>query len=462
MTAKMRRGIASALALLLAASLMSACGQTQSASVTAESSSEASSEEVKETPVPVEEPSVAESSEESKEIPAESVPTPEPTATPIPPEPQEPAPEGKVKSILTGEFVDEEIGKRRPVAFMVDNVAGAFPHYGNASASVYVEAPVEADLTRECIIFEDYDDLERIGSLRSSRDYFISYALGFDCIYTHYGQAAYALPYLESDEVNNISGLMGYGGKYFYRSHDLAAPHNAQTSGSAINQAIADLGYRKELKDGFRSSFRFVWTNEKANMSDGTDALYVNPGFRINKSWFTYDEEAGLYRRFQYNGAEVDGRTGEQIMIKNIILEYENATTYQDSLYVHFDTVSGGKGKYISEGKAIDITWTREDFYSPAHYYREDGTELEMNPGKTWVSLIKKKDIGKCVIGTSPEDAVCVVSPEVQAQLEAENQAFHDDYKTNEAVYRAELDLQLAKELEAHGGISKVEQALYR
>ena len=46
-------------------------------------------------------------------------------------------------------------------------------------------------------IFEDYDNLEKIGSVRSCRDYYIFYAMEFEAIYAHFGQAAYALPYLE-------------------------------------------------------------------------------------------------------------------------------------------------------------------------------------------------------------------------------------------------------------------------
>ena len=73
-------------------------------------------------------------------------------------------------------------------------------------------------------VFEDYDNLEKIGSVRSCRDYYIFYASGFDAIYTHYGQSAYALPFLELPEVNNISGLAGYGDQVFYRTTDRKSP----------------------------------------------------------------------------------------------------------------------------------------------------------------------------------------------------------------------------------------------
>ena len=40
-------------------------------------------------------------------------------------------------------------------------------------------------------IFEDYRGMEKIGSVRSCRDYYIDFAKEFDAAYIHYGQAVY-------------------------------------------------------------------------------------------------------------------------------------------------------------------------------------------------------------------------------------------------------------------------------
>ena len=56
-------------------------------------------------------------------------------------------------------------------------------------------------------ILEDYDSLERIGSVRSCRDYYLFYANEFNAIYAHYGQAVYALPYLEQHVIDNLNGI---------------------------------------------------------------------------------------------------------------------------------------------------------------------------------------------------------------------------------------------------------------
>ena len=409
--------------------------------------------------VPVEEV-VEEVVEEEPEEPKEEV-TPE-VIEEEPEEPKEPIPDGMAKSILTGEYVDEAIGKRRPVAFMIENTKGGYPHYGISHAEVIYEAPVEAELTRECAIFEDWEDVERIGSMRSCRDYFISYAAGFDSIYCHYGQAAYALPYLESDNVDNLSGLAGYTGTVYYRTSDKKAPFNAYASGEGVKDGIELLNYRKDLKDDFKGSFNFAWVGQEADMSAGTPAKYVAPGYPSNRPWFDYNEEDQLYYRYEHDRPEIDGANDEQIKVTNIVLEYDNATTYDVSQYVHFDTTSGGKGKYISKGKAVDIIWVRENFYSPSKYYLIDGTELVMNPGRTFVCIIKNKNIESCVIGESKDTAECVVDEAAAQEAVKDNADWESNFKANETEYRAELDKQLADILVAHEGKSKVEQGLYK
>ena len=400
--------------------------------------------------------------EESEEEPiATPIPTTEPeviTPEPTPEEPQEDIPEGMGKSILTGEYIPKEMAERRPVAVMIENTKGSIPHWGCRNASVYLEAPVEAELTRECLFFEDYEDLERISSIRSCRDYFLSYAHGFDSIYVHWGQAAYAFVYLENDKTDNISALKSYPkGSYFFRVSDRVAPYNGATSGAKLAQAIEDIGYRKTIKEGFDATFDYLPVGETADMSSGRDAGYAATGYQSSHSYFIYNEEEGVYDRYEYGEAEIDEETGDQIKVKNVIFEYENASLYETSAYVRFETTGKGKGLYMTDGKAVDITWEREDYYSPAKYYLEDGTPLKMTPGKTFVCLIKNKHVGLAKVGASESEAECVVTPEVQAELEKENEEWESWFKEHEQELRDELDIDLFLSLEAHGNVSKCE-----
>lgn len=159
-----------------------------------------------------------------------------------------------VKSYLTGEDVSEEIGRRRPVAVMLGNSQDACPQSGISNAGVVYEVPVEGDITRLMGIFEDYDSLDKIGSVRSCRDYYLFYANEFDAIYCHYGQAVYALQYLDQHLIDNLNGLEMEGTAY-YRTSDRKAPHNAYTGYSYLQKGIEQKGYTQEYKEDYTGHY---------------------------------------------------------------------------------------------------------------------------------------------------------------------------------------------------------------
>ena len=113
---------------------------------------------------------------------------------------------GKMQSYLTGEWIEKEKATRRPIAVMIPNNKPAMPQYGLSKAAIIYEAPVEGRITRLMAVFEDYDELEYIGPIRSSRDYFVYVAMGYQAIYCNWGLARpYVEDLLRSDAVQNIS-----------------------------------------------------------------------------------------------------------------------------------------------------------------------------------------------------------------------------------------------------------------
>ena len=364
-----------------------------------------------------------------------------------------------VTSYLTGQQVSADQGRRRPVSFMIDNVSDSVPQSGIGSADIYYECEVETDLSRICAVFENYDSLDKIGPLRSCRDYFISLTAGLDVIYEHYGQAAYALPYLESDEVDNISAMMSYATE-FYRDGPHEAPHNAYVSGYGMNAMIAEVGYDEAYPDDFSPMYQFACDGEEVTNDGGSAAAYVEIGYPFNKPHFEYNEETGLYYRWQYGDWQIDYETDEVLSVKNIILEYENGTVYQDSSYLHYETTGSGRGKYITDGKAVDITWERDDFYSPVIYRLEDGTELTLNQGKTWVSVIRNNQIDQCLIGSSEDKLSCVIPEDEVSAVMAEAEEWIAEYKAGENEYLTGMAQIRTENLEKHGGETKVEPNL--
>jgi len=314
-----------------------------------------------------------------------------------------------VRSRLTGELVPAEIGNSRPIAVMLNNIYDAVPQYGISKADVIVEAEVEGLITRFMGIFEDYEDCGRIGSIRSARNYYYYFAREFQAIYCHWGEAAYALPLLRLDSTLELDGQTSSVG--FFRSDDRVSPHNGFTDYSHIRAGIEEQGIDDQLPESYTRHFLFAEDGEEI-VPDGIVARVVMPGYTYNHARFDYNSEDGLYYRSQFYDAQVDGDTGEQLAYKNIILQYCDSTAFDDNGYLWTDVVSGGTGKYITNGRCIDITWSKpqaqEDTtfivnieapnitvpvytgdFEVTHYYDTDGNEITLNQGNTWICLIR-------------------------------------------------------------------------
>lgn len=355
---------------LIAACMISGCGKKETAP---EEPSESQEKVIDESKLTFETAEDAEKAQEEAE------------------EPEQQVPEGQVVSYLTGEFVPEAQGRRRPVAVMLNNIKDAVPQSGIANAGVVYEAPVEGNITRLMGIFEDYDNLTKIGSVRSCRDYYIFYAMEFDAIYAHYGQAAYAVPYLEQDFVHNLSGLSSYGADVYYRTTDRKAPHNAYTSYEGIQKGIEICGYTQDYSADYDGHYQFANVGEAVELENGTPATKVSIDcYTVNSPWFEYDEATKKYKRFQYGGPQIDDLTQEQLTYDNIILEYADYKVYDANGYLNIDPITAGTGKYITHGKAIDVRWEKDAPYGVTHYIDTNEQEITMNTGKTWVCIILK------------------------------------------------------------------------
>ncbi len=318
---------------------------------------------------------------------------------------EQPDENGQVHSFLTGKLTDESIAHTRPMAVMINNIINAMPQSGISRADVVYEAPVEGGITRLLGIFEDYADLTKIGPVRSCRDYYVDFAVEFDAFYTHYGQTGYAYDLLNSSMVDNISGLQyqdgmgevyGYTGEdIFYRTDDRPAPHNAYTSYDRLQTAIDRNGYSREFDDTYTGHFLFAQDGERVSYTDGT-ADYIRPSLYTNNPHFEYDEASGLYKRFQYDGPQIDELNGEQLGYTNVIIQYCQIQPYDDNGYLNVNTNSGGEALVFTNGTYCTATWVKDSDWGPARYYDASGSEIAINQGKTWICIVqdtKKADL---------------------------------------------------------------------
>lgn len=294
-------------------------------------------------------------------------------------------PAGEMYSYLTGEPVSETIGKQRPYAIMINNIDVSLPQSGVSQAEMIYEAQVESGITRLMAVFQDVDNIEKIGSIRSARHYYIDFANDNDAIYVHYGQSKYALSRIEDDNIMTIHGLSGYESQVFYRSSDRKAPHNVYTTGKMLAEGLEVTGLTRDYPAGYTPRLQF--NHVDTELKDGINAQKVNIPFD-SEPYFTYNTEDGLYYRYQYGEAHIDRENDQQLTFKNIIVQYVNEKSISNQDHQDMTLNGSGKGLYITDGKAEEITWKRNDNADKTKYYDASGNEISLNPGKTFFEVV--------------------------------------------------------------------------
>ncbi len=288
-------------------------------------------------------------------------------------------------TIIEEKEVEIYSGNDRPIAVMIDNVEGAFPQAGVNDAYMVYEIIVEGGQTRIMALFKGAD-LELIGPVRSSRHYFLDYALENDAIYVHYGWSPKAQSDISTYGVDNINGLIT-GSGVFWRSTEKYAPHNAVISTENILKQAKKYGYRTTSDE--ESVLNYV--TEEVLLEDGEKAeKIVIPYSYSHKVTYEYDEKTGRYTRDLGDGVQEDWTTGEEVTTKNIIITFASNYTLNDGSSKgrqDINNVGTLDGYYITNGKAIKITCEKESRTAKTIYKDLDGNEIEVNDGNTFVQI---------------------------------------------------------------------------
>lgn len=319
------------------------------------------------------------------------------TNTTIPTVTLEPTPtidiahEGMARSYLTGEWISKEESILRPYAVMFNNIKVASPQSGIKDADILYEALVEGGITRLMGIYgkieENSKTADRIGSVRSARHYYASIASEYDAILIHFGQTSYAAKKIKKLKLDHLSGTDGYGVNSFYRDKLIKAPHNAFASLNRILKGIEKGKFRTQLKENYIGQFQFY--EEDNEISDGQAANKVTLPFSSGmQPYFTYDEAAKLYTRYQFGTVHTDYNTKEALTFKNIIIQIVKEWDIDKNGYQTMDLEdAAGKGYYITNGKGMPITWKKKESTYFMRYYDEKGEVLTINPGKTYIAV---------------------------------------------------------------------------
>jgi hypothetical protein len=300
------------------------------------------------------------------------------------------------RSTLTGLRIYEGYAARRPLAVVVNNIRAALPQSGIASADIIYEMLAEGDVTRLVAIFQSYFP-EKIGSIRSVREYFIDIAYNHDAILIYHGGSPSGYGRIRTTGITNMDGGQ-LEGRIFWR--DTSYPewwantgqrsreHSSYTGREQIESHIETQGIRNYINDD--PAFGFLFGEISAESIGG--AFQIEVPFSANyRRIFIFDEENEIYLVENRDGAHLDAETIEQVAVTNVLIQIVsmNLVAGDTEGRRNIRTVGTGRGYLATGGEYFPVLWEKESHASPTHWYFEDGTPMVLSAGKTWVCVFQ-------------------------------------------------------------------------
>lgn len=276
----------------------------------------------------------------------------------------------------------------RPYAVMINNISVARRlQSGLQDAYIVYEIIVEGGISRYMALFMD-QNTTRIGSIRSSRHYFLDYALENDAIYVHHGQS----PQAQRDfSALSIDRVVVDNSKTGWRdtSLNVSSEHTLFTSIEKLKNGLGNLRTTRNKNLLLNYSADEIDTS---NIEDVLDANKISLVYsNSTKVYYEYNSDNKYYLRSTEIGPHVDYVTKEQYHFKNIIAYQVGNTTLNDGENKgrqEIDNVGSGKGYYFTDGKVIPIKWKKESRKSQTEYTLMDGTALKVNDGNTFIQIV--------------------------------------------------------------------------
>ena len=310
--------------------------------------------------------------------------------------------EGFVRSELSNEWIDEKLENQRPIACMVDNELTALDHYGVNQADVVYElmnSTANGRVTRLMVLIKDWEKIEQLGSIRSTRTTNVMLSGEWNAILIHDGGPFYINNYIGMPYCNNLSGGFARysNGKATefteYVTYDDYTNPNTGKSYNGLKKRIEAAGYSTEYNKYYEGKhWKFAKGDNKiGTSSDATKVNDIDLPFPHNKSQLKYNSKTKKYEYYEYGKAHIDALDGETTSFTNVILECISFTELDKNGYLTYNVTdsTSHEGYYITKGSAVPITWSKATPEGITHYYyKSTGQEIELNTGKTYIAFV--------------------------------------------------------------------------
>ena len=314
-------------------------------------------------------------------------------------------PEGMVANQLTGEWIDAALENQRPVAVMVDDEKTALPHFGVSEADIIYEmvnSTQNEGVTRFMVMVKDWEKIKQLGSIRSTRPTNLQTFPEWNAVLCHDGGPFWNDMFYKNPFVERFSGT-------FSRvDNGKAREFTEYVCTGDLDKNFKNTGFSTTYNEYYQGDHYKFATRANPNTldqySDAKTANKVTLPFHHNNPWLEYDAENGVYKYFQYGGPEVDAGNGnKQVEFKNLLIQSARLEQLDDHGYMMYHTTDNDydgprDGWYITNGKAVKVSWTKFSDIYPTKYFDENGDEIKINVGKTYVAIVPTTSFEDIVI----------------------------------------------------------------
>lgn len=282
---------------------------------------------------------------------------------------------------LTGIGTEKEAAGRA-VAVMINNHPAARPQSGLPEADIVYELLAEGDVTRFLAIYQS-EQPEKVGPVRSARDYYIELAKAYDGLYICHGNSPDAKELMDSGYIDNLNGLY-YDGTLFQRAAFRKAPHNSYVSYENILKGAAEKDYGMEEAP---QPLSFM-TSEEAGQLTGEKAERAEVSYLSNDAFtstYEYDRNLEKYKRYSNGVQTADYDSGTPVLIDNIFIIEASHKIVDSAGRRDINLTSGGRGYLLQKGLLREVEWKNEKGRLLPYI---DGKEAPLVRGKTWINVV--------------------------------------------------------------------------
>ena len=307
------------------------------------------------------------------------------------------------RSELTNEWISTSIQNQRPLAFMVDNEKIALDHYGVNKADIVYEimnSTANGRITRLMCVVKDWQNLPRIGSIRSARPTNFMLISEYNAVLVHDGGPYYINQYINLPYTDHMSagfarfsnGKRSEFTEYATNTGYTNPKTGRSYSGTVSRMASAGISTQYNQYHTPGSHFNFSDTEiSYAGTPGAVAATRIDLPFPHNDSELRYNAATGTYDYYEYGRAHVDAADNNRVTsFKNVIIMDCSFAQLDAHGYMVYNLIcQGWAGYYLTDGYAIPILWSKLSDVSHTTYANATtGQPLVINTGKTYIGIV--------------------------------------------------------------------------